>query len=166
MPVETYGWDDDLTDLTRYSAQPHDGLPFWVPRIQTQQVRCGEHFEAIRAPVTEAERAHQILGSHSGPVLANFYTKIWYFLLEPGLVTPQAWTVRGTRLMRAGALIAIPPASITYGRDVRWVVLPEQGHTDPHALQQALEGHAPAPVTPRRSRRSRTDTRPTPTSPC
>ncbi|MFG2210472.1 hypothetical protein [Streptomyces sp. NPDC048638] len=164
MTVDTYGWDDDLTDLTRYSAQPDDGLPLWVPRVQTQQMPCGAHFDAVRAPAVEAERAHHILGAHSGPLLANFYTKTWYFLLEPGLVTPQSWAVRGTRLMRTGVLIAIPPASTTHGRDVRWVVLPEQGRTDPHALHQALEGRTPPPAAPRRTRRSRTDTRSTTSS--
>ncbi len=130
-------------------------LPLWVPRVWTVRIPCGRHFEAIRVPAGEAARAHAILGPASGPVLASAYAQSWHFLLDLGAVSPGSWDVPGTRLLRPGTILGVPPAHITFGRDVRWVVLPGQGETDPAALQDAVAGRASMPsAVRRRDRRS------------
>jgi len=130
------------------SAAPvHDALarhllPPWVPQVRTIRIPCGEQFDAIRVPASEARRAHEVLGPASGPILACTYTQTWHFLLEPNTIVAAAWNVPGTRLLRQGTLLGIPPAFVTRGRDVRWIVLPGRGMTDPAALRHALAGRA------------------------
>ncbi|WP_055522784.1 helix-turn-helix transcriptional regulator [Streptomyces graminilatus] len=129
------------------AAQAHDAptrqlLPLWVPQVRTIRIPCGEHFDAIRAPANEAQRAHEVLGPASGPVLACTYTKTWHFLLDPTTGTPPPWDVPGTRFLRRGTLLGIPPAFVTHGLDVRWIVLPGLGTTTPAALRDALTGRA------------------------
>jgi DNA-binding NarL/FixJ family response regulator len=111
-----------------------------VPQVRTIRIPCGEQFDAIRVPASEARRAHEILGPASGPVLACTYTQTWHFLLEPNTIVAAAWSVPGTRLLRQGTLLGIPPAFVTRGRDVRWIVLPGRGMTAPAALRHALAG--------------------------
>ncbi|WP_329020626.1 helix-turn-helix transcriptional regulator [Streptomyces sp. NBC_01601] len=129
------------------AAHAHDALarhllPPWVPQVRTIRIPCGEHFEAIRVPAGEARRAHEALGPANGPVLACSYTQTWHFLLDPNTIVAAAWNVPGTRLLRQGTLLGIPPAFVTRGRDVRWIVLPGQGTTAPAALRHALAGRA------------------------
>ncbi|MDX3276984.1 MULTISPECIES: hypothetical protein [Streptomyces] len=134
------------------AAQAHDALarhllPPWVPLVRTIRIPCGEQFDAIRVPAGEARRAHQVLGPVSGPVLACTYTQTWHFLLDPNTIVAAAWNVPGTRLLRRGTLLGIPPAFVTHGRDVRWIVLPGRGTTVPAALRHALAGRA-SPIRP------------------
>ncbi|MFD3422431.1 hypothetical protein [Streptomyces decoyicus] len=143
MFLDTWGWAS------------HDAAPMWVPQVQTIAVPCGRYFDAVRADADIAVGAHKILGPGCGPVLANSDTRAWFFLLEPGAMEPGSWRVRGSRLLRPGTLIAIPPAFITNGRDVRWVALPGRGTTCPHDLRDALDGRTPpSPVPRQRSRRA------------
>lgn len=127
------------------TAQAHDALarhllPPWVPQVRTIRIPCGEQFDAIRVPASEARRAHEVLGPDSGPVLACTYTQTWHFLLELHTIVAAAWNVPGTRLLRQGTLLGIPPAFVTRGRDVRWIVQPGRGTTAPTALRHALAG--------------------------
>lgn len=138
-----WGWADSTPE------------PAWVPRAQTLGLPCGQYFDAVRAGADSAASAHEILGPHSGPVLANSDTRTWFFLLEPGAVAPGSWEIRGSRLLRPGTIISVPPAFITTGRDVRWVVLPGRGTTRPDDLRAALDGRTPPPPAPhRRDRRT------------
>ncbi|WP_164662335.1 LuxR C-terminal-related transcriptional regulator [Streptomyces sp. S1D4-20] len=134
------------------AAQAHDALarhllPPWVPQVRTIRIPCGEQFDAIRVPAGEARRAHEVLGPASGPVLACTYTQTWHFLLDPNTIVAAAWNVPGTRLLRQGTVLGIPPAFVTRGRDVRWIVLPGRGTTTPAALRHALAGRA-SPIRP------------------
>lgn len=145
--------NDRLTQPWNFADE--GDLPFWVPHVWTVRIPCGQRFDAIRVPAGEAARAHAILGPASGPVLASAYTQAWHFLLDLGAVAPGSWDAPGTRLLRPGTFLGVPPAHITYGRDVRWVVLPGQGETDPAALQEAVAGRALIPpAAPRRDLRS------------
>ncbi|MFD7919634.1 hypothetical protein ACFV3R_10455 [Streptomyces sp. NPDC059740] len=140
---DEWGWADGTRE------------PAWVPRVQTLGLPCGQYFDAVRADADTAASAHAILGPHSGPVLANSDTRTWFFLLEPGAVAPGSWKVRGSRLLRPGTVISVPPAFITTGRDVRWVILPGFGTTRPDDLRAALDGRTPPPPAPhRRARRT------------
>lgn len=123
--------------------------PVWVPVAQTVSVACGEYFDAVRVRADDGERALAVLGAAgTGPVLANFSTRTWYFLLDPGTATRETWTVPATRLLRPGTRISIPPAHITYDRDVRWASTP-RGSTNPGHLTLALTGQ-PIPAPQRR----------------
>ncbi|MBV9022296.1 MAG: hypothetical protein JO362_00475 [Streptomycetaceae bacterium] len=124
-------------------------MPSWVPTDRVRGVACGEHFEAIRVGIDDGLRAHRLLGPRSGPVLASVYTQTVVFLLEPGVLGSQA--LPGARTVRHGARVEIPPAAITGGRDVHWVVRPGEGTTDLAALRAALLGR---PVTSTRSQRT------------
>ncbi|MFI0219792.1 hypothetical protein [Streptomyces lydicus] len=141
---DEWGWADGTPD------------PAWVPRVQTLGLPCGQYFDAVRVGVDSAVSAHEILGPHSGPVLANSHTRTWFFLLEPGAVMPGFWEVRGSRLLRPGTIISVPPVFITTGRDVRWVILPGRGTTRPDDLRAALGGRTPPPPAPRRRARRTT----------
>ncbi|MGW0770829.1 hypothetical protein [Streptomyces sp. NPDC002676] len=127
----------------------------WVPRRQTLRIACGTRFDAVRVPADIAARALDLLGPGTGPVLATNYTQIWHFLLRPGLIQPGRWETPGTRVLRRGTLIAVPPCDITAGDDVRWVVPPGTGITRVLALKNALAGRAPA--APPRAKRHAAD---------
>ena len=144
MVTDRWHWDLDSAD------QEQDWSPRWVPRTRTVPVLSGPHFQSVRVPAVWAEQAHQILGKASGPVLANALAGIWHFLLEPDSVTAGDWDLHGTRLVRPGTAVAVPPAFIVSGSDARWVVRPGQGTTDPADLRAALTGRPlpPAPARP------------------
>ncbi|MFK0154346.1 LuxR C-terminal-related transcriptional regulator [Streptomyces sp. NPDC090493] len=152
--------DDQLPSSAE--ALPTGELPLWVPLTRIIQVPCGEHFDAIRVGASEAQRAHKVLGPASGPVLACAYTQTWHFLLDPGAAVHAVWNAPGTRALRCGTLLGIPPVCVTRGRDVRWIVPPGRGTTDPAALYHALTGrrsHTPSVVpmaAPRKSFQART----------
>ncbi|AJT62425.1 hypothetical protein T261_0736 [Streptomyces lydicus] len=116
---------------------PADDMPDWVPRHRLLTVQAGVHWDAIRMPVGDALRVHEILGPDSGPVLASAFAGIGVFLLEPPGSTAD-WSVYRTQLVRPGAHVEIPPATVRHGRDMRWLVLPGHGTTDADALKEAL----------------------------
>jgi hypothetical protein len=140
-------------DLDR-AGQEQDCSPGWVPLTRTVAVLTGPHFQSVRVPAVWAEQAHAVLGTACGPIVGNALAGIWHFLLEPGSLKAGDWNLYGTRLVRPGTAVAVPPAFIVSGNDARWVVHPGQGTTDPADLLAALTGRPlpPAPARPVRGR--------------
>jgi hypothetical protein len=137
-----------------FQPGPEDELaPFpWVPTDRTTGVPVGAHWDAVRVPPKRAEDAYRLLGPSSGPIVANDYAGVWFFLLERG--ASRGWSVRGTRVPRPASLVAIPPLWVTHGGDARWIVAPGAGLTDPADLEAALHGRAPAMRASRARRRT------------
>ena len=115
----------------------------WLPLRSTRCVPVGCWWDAIRVPEEIAIRVYDVLGP-CGPVLANPYSQVWHFLLDPG--SAGNWHVPPSRRMRAGSLLAIPPGELrlqpdefrSRSRDVHWAVPPGRGRTQPVALNKAL----------------------------
>jgi hypothetical protein len=114
-----------------WSWGDEDQLPAWLPWTRTVSLPCGLYFEAVRVPAQWARDAHAVLGPDSGGVLANQLSGTWIFL-------PDTWTLHGTRLVRRGTAVEVPPAFVVSGRDVHWAALPGRGTTTPQALATAL----------------------------
>ncbi|RLU82483.1 hypothetical protein CTZ27_29565 [Streptomyces griseocarneus] len=116
-------------------------LPHWVPDDCVRSVPADAHWHAVRVPFADGQHALRALGTSIGPVIASKLAGHVTFLLN--LHSLPSWNVIGTRLLRPGTMVEIPPAATTQGPDVHWLVLPGRGTTDPKTLQAALTG-APA----------------------
>ncbi|MFF4531608.1 hypothetical protein ACFY1P_20345 [Streptomyces sp. NPDC001407] len=123
-------------------------LPGWVPLDRVRSIAAGDRWHAIRVPYDDGRCALRALQSYDvriGPVIANELAGHVTFLIELHLLT--VWNVHGTRLLRPGTMVEIPPPTTTHGKDVRWLVLPEKdGGTHPRDLKRALTGAPPATV--------------------
>ncbi|GAA2255441.1 hypothetical protein GCM10010430_44070 [Kitasatospora cystarginea] len=116
-------------------------LPFWVPRVETTRIPTGRHWAAVRVTAADAEKAHRLLGPDSGPVIANPYAGVWFFLLDDLGATWEP--TRTARLLREGTLIAVHQGHVRHGRDVHWAVPPGLGSTLADDLRAALDGKPP-----------------------
>ncbi len=126
-----------------------DCYPARVPQFATTAITCGRYFQTVRVPYREAEAAHTLLDPR-GPVLANLLAGACHFILDPGVAAADRWDVPGTRLLREGTRIDIPPPFAVSGRDMRWIVLPGNGRNNPRRLSRSLGatsragGHGPS----------------------
>ncbi|EFL19888.1 hypothetical protein [Streptomyces sp. C] len=120
--------------------------PLREPLTATWRARCGDDFHAVRVTAAAGAAAHARLGAQ-GPVLASAYCGIWYWLLPVNEVAPGSWSVPGTRIMPASAVISIPPATARTGPDIHWIVPPGPGSTRAAALAKALTGRTAPAVT-------------------
>ncbi|MGV9266688.1 hypothetical protein ACWDRR_18750 [Kitasatospora sp. NPDC003701] len=119
------------------------GTPVWVPQVWTIRLPAGLHWEAIRVHQSDAVQALQLLDGGIGPVIANPYAQICFFLLDQ---FDEPWeATRTARLLRHGTVVAVPQWHVRSGRDVHWAVPPGRGATDPCDLREALAGRRPQP---------------------
>ncbi|MDT0321882.1 hypothetical protein [Streptomyces millisiae] len=131
------------TTVAAATTTPHEDLfgpPPWVPERQIRAVLCGTYFDAIRVTPDLVRDVQRRLGYDIGPVVNSAYAGTWHFLIPllPG--ASPAWDVKGSRLLRRGTPLALPPANVTTSRDLRWVVSPKKPLTCPRALREALTG--------------------------
>ncbi|MFJ1795349.1 hypothetical protein [Kitasatospora griseola] len=123
-----------------------DRTPGWVPQVWTTRLPAGRHWDAIRVHRPDALQALQLLGYGIGPVIANPYAQVHFFLLDQ---LHEPWeATRTARLLRHGTVIAVPQWHVRNGRDVHWAVPPGRGATDPDDLHEALARRQPQPRRP------------------
>ncbi|WP_367132790.1 MULTISPECIES: hypothetical protein [Streptomyces] len=148
MTTSRTSWTTTWLDPYGVPAEPRNGDGRHEPTLTgVYRARCGEEWEAIRVLAADGQRVLDQLGTNIGPVLASVYNGSWTFLI--GMRPVQTWDLRGARLLRRGAVIELPlPGGLGGGRDVRWVVQPGRGETDPARLYQALSGTVPEPIPP------------------
>ncbi|MER7047046.1 hypothetical protein [Streptomyces jumonjinensis] len=107
-------------------AYPTYGGPYegWIRPTEVSRVPTGEHFQAVRVPYESAMRtltAHP--GLAHGPVVVNDYPRVVTFLI-PRSTRPGHWNVPGTRFLRPGVIVEIPPAVAVRCRDIHWLTPP------------------------------------------
>ncbi|MGA5819972.1 hypothetical protein ACPC54_19170 [Kitasatospora sp. NPDC094028] len=129
--------DDDLFD----DPDQQEWRPAWVPDVETARLPAGRYWDAIRVIEPEAHRALQLLGPGIGPVIANPYAQVSFFLIT---TLQELWEpTRTARLLRPGTVVAVPQWHVRDGPDVHWAVPPGSGDTDPADLRDALAGRSP-----------------------
>ncbi|MGW1280197.1 hypothetical protein ACWD4V_25030 [Streptomyces tsukubensis] len=135
----------------------------WIHATEVSKVPNGEHFQTVRVPYEPALwalRAHPELAE--GPVVVNPYAYVVTFLI-PRSARREHWEVPGTRFLRPGVTVEIPPAVAVRCWDIHWLT-PPQTHreytvgdlaavlTGTPALAPVL-APAPAPARVRQPRR-------------
>ncbi|MEW1551803.1 hypothetical protein [Streptomyces tsukubensis] len=120
----------------------------WIHPTLVRKVPNGAYFRTVRVPHDTGLavlKAHP--GLESGPVIVNPFARIVVFLLPPG-THPEHWIVPGTRFLRPGVTVEIPPAAAVRCRDIHWLT-PPGSHRDylVSDLVAALTGQ-PAPPHP------------------
>lgn len=102
----------------------------WLPASGLIVSRAaGVYWEAVRVSSSDAQQALQAARppqNWNGPVIANDYTNAWTFLLARGPKT--RWDVPGSRILRHGTRVAIPPAAARRGPDAHWAIPPQGPH--------------------------------------
>ncbi|MGW1275517.1 hypothetical protein ACWD4V_00980 [Streptomyces tsukubensis] len=131
---------------------PYEG---WIHPSLVRKISNGMCFRSVRVPYDTGLtvlKAHPAL--ENGPVIVNPYARVITFLL-PADTRPEHWTVPGTRFLRPGVTVEIPPASAVCCRDIHWRTPPDT-HRDylVSDLVAALTGK-PTPALPGPSGRAR-----------
>ncbi|MEU3602676.1 hypothetical protein ABZ714_28770 [Streptomyces sp. NPDC006798] len=111
---------DNNPDYTRY------GGPYgtWIHPTLVRKISNGHAFQTVRIPYDTGLR---ILADHpaleKGPVIVNDFARIIVFLL-PADTRPEHWNVPGTRFLRPGVTVELPPAAAVRCRDIHWTTPP------------------------------------------
>ncbi|MFI1012635.1 hypothetical protein [Streptomyces sp. NPDC020965] len=139
---------DNGRDYPAYDS----GHQSWINPRLVRKVRNGVYFQTVRVPYDtgmNAVRTHPAL--EQGPVVVNDFARV-ITLLIPRDTEPEQWNVPGTRFLRPGVTVEIPPATAVRCRDIHWLT-PPAAHR-PYVVADivaALTG-APAPAPPPDSR--------------
>ncbi|MFD4634820.1 hypothetical protein ACFVYR_35915 [Streptomyces sp. NPDC058284] len=137
------------------TAAPVNRHPEWIRPGSVGRVPNGTYFQAARVAHADARRALQAdPGLLSAPVICSNAGGHLIFLLPPH-ASRDDWDVPGTRFLRDGVSVEIPPVGAVHGPDIHWLTRPE-GHQalDPARLRGALTGTPFVP--PRRAPARRT----------
>ncbi|MFF3556240.1 hypothetical protein ACFYXL_22875 [Streptomyces tsukubensis] len=96
----------------------------WIHPTLVRKITNGRYFRTVRVPYDTGLRA---LAAHpaleSGPVIVNDFARVITFLLPLG-TRPEHWNVPGTRFLRPGATVELPPAAAVRCRDIHWMTPP------------------------------------------
>ncbi|MFI8932496.1 hypothetical protein ACIG3E_33140 [Streptomyces sp. NPDC053474] len=118
----------------------------WILPTTVLRVANGEHFQAVRVAFGDAQRALKADPDlREGPVICGNGNGHMIFLLPPG-TRPDQWDVPGTRFLRDGVTVEVPPVCAVRGPDIHWLT-PPYAHRplDGARLRHALTGTPRAP---------------------
>ncbi|MFH8577091.1 hypothetical protein [Streptomyces zaomyceticus] len=102
-----------------------------------ESVAVGVSWDAVRVPRSIGLIAVDILGQRSGAVIDDGMALYWLLPLR----SASQWDIVGTRVLRDGETLSIPPARRTIGPGPHWRICPgEDNHLTPaDALRAAVE---------------------------
>ena len=79
----------------------------WLPPPgRSWHVEAGEHWDAVRVPRTVGLAVLKTLGDAHGAVICDAWTRILYFLTEPGTTT--GWNVPDTFACGPATYVMVP----------------------------------------------------------
>jgi hypothetical protein len=113
-------------------------LPWLPPSGSVWHVPCGEHWDAVRTPRNIGLAAMALLGDDCGAVICDPWSRILFFLAEPGSTT--GWRLPPT--FAGGSATYLPVPALDAGEPrLHWhrPPDPERTLTRTNQLQDALE---------------------------